>query len=601
MREAASGAFRIHRKGKMNGRVGLVCILLSLCALVSPRSIAVPAEPLPKEVTQALNDLPTADETGRQKIYGTLTDKGDARLIPLLKAYRDGSLLLRDGQFQIYGERVTIAGMGSVLPLVDAVTGEPVKGKDRQPIYVAKLDLSKAVKAPPRPERRAVSEIVSSLSLLDPDPKVRIQSIRDAGERAARTFLGKDEKAAIADQLVRDAANLKRQLDRDPSGKYAASLKEALDSITLATGDAGAQKQAAEALGKVGSTRAANLLQKWTDAARARRDSDSESIGNAALAKVKSYQSRVQFIQTTFAGLSAGSILVLLALGLSIVFGLMGVINMAHGEFMMVGAFTTYVVSEAFKKYLPPGYFDYYLMAAVPAAFLFAGFAGWLTEVLVIRHLYGRPLDTLLATWGVGLILIQFVRGRFGDSLSVTPPKWMEGGVEVATDLVFALNRVYIVIFCALCILAVHLLVNRTKFGLLLRATTQNRDMAAALGVATRRMDAFTFAFGAGLAGLAGVAVPLYNKINPSIGQEYIVDSFMVVVVGGVGKLIGAIVAGLGIGFLGKYLESVLSFFATFRSSASVFGKVFVLALIVLFLQKKPSGLFPPKGRTADA
>jgi urea transport system permease protein len=569
-------------------------------AAIALIATAAHADPIPKEVTDALTQLPTADEAGRQKIYTTLTDKGDARLIPLLKAYRDGTLQLRDGKFLIYGERITIQGLGSVLPLEDALTGEPVKGSDGKPVYSAKQDLSKAIKSPPRSERRFINEVISSLSLLDPDPKTRIQSIRDAGERAARVFLGKDEKAAIADQLARDAVNLQRQLDRDPKGHFAAALREAIMSINLATGDPAAQKNAAADLGGVGSTRASNLLRKWTDAAHARKDAESEAIGNAALARVKSYQSRIQFIQTTFAGLSASSILILLALGLSIVFGLMGVINMAHGEFMMIGAFTTYLVSEGFK-HLPPGYYDYYLIAAIPAAFLVAGFAGWLTEILVIRHLYGRPLDTLLATWGVGLILIQFVRGRFGDSLTVTPPKWMEGGVEVSTDLFFALNRVYIVLFCGLCIVAVHILVNRTKFGLLLRATTQNREMAAALGVATRRMDAFTFAFGAGLAGLAGVAVPLYNKINPSIGQEYIVDSFMVVVVGGVGKLIGAIVAGLGIGFLGKYLETILSSFSAFRSSASVFGKVFVLGLIVLFLQYKPSGLFPPKGRNADA
>lgn len=587
----------------MTGRfVSIVGVFTWLAVLAIGLSTgpAARADPIPKDVMDALHQLPTADEAGRQKIYTTLTDKGDARLIPLLKAYRDGSLQLKNDKFLIYGERVNIPGLGAVLPLQNALTGEQVKGDDGKPVYSAKLDLSKAIKPPPRPERRLVTEVISSLSLLDPDPKIRINSIRDAGERASPALIDKAHKAALADQLTHDQANLQRQLDRDPKGPYAPALREALDSITLAIGDVAAQRKAAATLGDVGSTRASGLLRKWTDAAHASGDKDSEAIGNAALARIASYQGRVQFIQSSFAGLSAASILILLALGLSIVFGLMGVINMAHGEFMMIGAFTTYVVSEGFK-HLPPAYFNYYPIAAIPAAFIVAGFFGWLTEVLVIRHLYGRPLDTLLATWGVGLILIQFVRGRFGDSLTVTPPSWMEGGVEVATDLTLALNRVYIVAFCALCILAVHILVNRTKFGLLLRATTQNREMAAALGVATRRMDAFTFAFGAGLAGLAGVAVPLYNKINPSIGQEYIVDSFMVVVVGGVGKLIGAIVAGLGIGFLGKYLESVLSWFSAFRSSASVFGKVFVLAMIVLFLQYKPSGLFPPKGRNADA
>ena len=574
--------------------------LLTLAAVLLTAS-ALHADPLPKEITDAVTKLPTADEAGRQAIYSLLTEKGDARLIPVLNAYKEGKLLLLDGKYVIYGPRTNMPGAGDVFPLLYALTGEPVKGDDGKPRYAPRIDLSKAVSSPPYRERKIVGDVVTSLSLLDPDPKVRIASIRKVGEDDARALLNSGTKGPAADQAARDVAALQKQLERDPNGRFGPALHESLDSITLATGDPAAQKRAAISLGKVGSSRAASLLKKWAEVVHARGDTESEAIATATISKVESYQSRVQFIQTTFAGLSASSILILLALGLSIVFGLMGVINMAHGEFMMIGAFTTYVVSEAFHNYLPAAWFDYYLIAAVPAAFLVAGFAGWLTEILVIRHLYGRPLDTLLATWGIGLILIQFVRGRFGDSLSVTPPKWMEGGVEVATDLVFALNRVYIVIFCGLCILAVHLLVNRTKFGLLLRATTQNREMAAALGVATRRMDAFTFAFGAGLAGLAGVAVPLYNKINPSIGQEYIVDSFMVVVVGGVGKLLGAIVAGLGIGFLGKYLETFLSYFPTFKSSSSVFGKVFVLVLIVMFLQKKPSGLFPPKGRTADA
>jgi urea transport system permease protein len=221
--------------------------------------------------------------------------------------------------------------------------------------------------------------------------------------------------------------------------------------------------------------------------------------------------------------------------------------------------------------------------------------------VLVIRHLYGRPLETLLATWGVSLILIQLVRQNFGDTQSVTPPPWMEGGVEVMRDLYFPLNRIYIILYCGICISVVYFIVNKTKLGLLLRATTQNREMASALGVATRRVDALTFAFGTGLAGLAGVVVPLYNKINPSVGQEYIVDSFLVVVTGGVGKLAGAIIAGLGLGFINKYLEPLFQLIPAIASGASVLGKVVVLGLIVVFLQYRPAGLFPPKGRNADA
>jgi urea transport system permease protein len=246
------------------------------------------------------------------------------------------------------------------------------------------------------------------------------------------------------------------------------------------------------------------------------------------------------------------------------------------------------------------GAYEYYLIAAVPAAFLVTAFVGFVCEFTIIRHLYNRPAETLLATIGIGFILVQAVRTTFGDTLSVTPPKWMEGGFEIVPDLVIPRNRTYIILYCAAIIGGVYFLVNRTKLGLLLRATTQNRQMAAALGVPTRMVDALTFAFGTGLAGLAGVAVPLYNKINPSIGTEYVVESFMVVVVGGVGALAGAIWAGLSLGFLAKYLEPGLQYIPSMESGASVIGKVIVLSLVVVFLQWRPNGLFPPKGRHAN-
>jgi urea transport system permease protein len=377
-------------------------------------------------------------------------------------------------------------------------------------------------------------------------------------------------------------------------------LREAMASINAVIGTRSIQLDAVRVLGEIGTARAVNLLQKLSAAARRFGDVELDRASAQALRSANRYQTFIRIIQNTFAGLSLGSILVLLALGLSIIFGLMGVINMAHGEFMMVGAFTTYCVSEGFK-HLPPAWFNWYPLAAIPAAFAAAALVGLACEWLIIRHLYGRPLETLLATLGIGLVLVQATRVMFGDNLSMSPPKWMEGGLAVAPDLTLPLNRVYIIVFCMGCIAAVYFIVNRTKLGLLLRATTQNREMAAALGVRTRGVDALTFAFGTGLAGLAGVVVPLYNKINPGIGQEYIVDSFMVVVVGGVGKLAGAILAGLGMGFFSKYMESLLGTVPSLASGASVVGRVLLLALVVAFLQTRPAGLFPPKGRLADA
>jgi urea transport system permease protein len=295
--------------------------------------------------------------------------------------------------------------------------------------------------------------------------------------------------------------------------------------------------------------------------------------------------------QHVFAGLSLASILILLALGLSIIFGLMRVINLAHGEFMMVGAYTTYVTAETFTLYLPAAAFDAYYILALPLAFVVAGAVGWVFEVAIIRHLYGRPIETLLATWGISLLLIQTARLIFGDTTSFTPPSWLQGGWEAAPGLVLPLNRVFIIGLCAVCVAAVYFIVQRTSFGLLLRATTQDRPIAAAMGVPTRKIDGLTFGLGAGLAGLAGAVVPLYDKLNPNMGQSYIVDSFMVVVVGGVGKLAGAIVAGGGLGFLTKFIEPWLQ---------AVYGKLAVLGIIILFLQWRPMGLFPERGRLAE-
>ncbi|HMB95006.1 MAG TPA: urea ABC transporter permease subunit UrtB, partial [Tepidisphaeraceae bacterium] len=425
---------------------------------------------------------------------------------------------------------------------------------------------------------------LSGLALNDPDPERHREAIRAAGDRTDDSLL----KA------------LKIQLAANPNSPFLKDIKEAIARIELSTGTRDQKLAAVPELATAKTNRSLSTLERLRAEPATLKDPQLLAAIDGAIAGGQRYQGFVHIISNTFAGLSLGSILVLLALGLSIIFGLMGVINMAHGEFMMVGAFTTFVVSEWFK-HLPPSFYSYYPIAAVPAAFLVAAILGWLCETLVIRHLYGRPLETLLATWGVSLILIQLARQNFGDTLTVTPPHWMEGGVEALPDLYFPLNRIYIILYCLICICVVYFIVNKTKLGLLLRATTQNREMAAALGVATRRVDAMTFAFGTGLAGLAGVVVPLYNKINPSIGQEYIVDSFMVVVTGGVGKLGGAIIAGLGLGFINKYLEPVFQMIPSLASGASVLGKVVVLALIVVFLQYRPAGLFPPKGRNADA
>ena len=562
-------------------------------------------EPVPAEVVEALKSLKTPGEPARQKAYKTIEEKGDARVIPALKAFTDGMLQLRGERLVMYGAPQETADGSKKYPVIDAVTWEPVAGPDGGPTLDDKLDLSGAFKKPlTAGARESVNRLVAALSLLSPDPETRLASVRDVAERAARAF--PDPVSSPADQkkktdeLARYGTALKRLDGQGGDERMTAALREAGAGVDVVLGDRDAKIAAVRTLGEVSTSRSANLLRKVIETARGSGDEELRRAAEAALATVESYQSRVRFAKHTFDGLSSGSILVLLALGLSIVFGLMGVINMAHGEFMMLGAFATYVVSEWFKR-AAPGYFDYYPVAAIPAAFIVAAGVGLVCENLVVRHLYGRPLETLLATWGLGLILIQSVRMFFGDTLSVTPPSWMVGSVEVMPDLNLGLNRIFIVCYGVICIVLVYLLVNKTKLGLLLRATTQNREMAAALGVGTRRVDAVTFAFGAGLAGLAGVAVPMYDKINPGMGGDYVVESFMVVVVGGVGKLAGVVWAGMGLGFVRKYLEPALQYVPMFDSSASVIGRVIVLGLIVAFLQWRPAGLFPPKGRLADA
>ena len=270
----------------------------------------------------------------------------------------------------------------------------------------------------------------------------------------------------------------------------------------------------------------------------------------------------------------------------------MGVINIAHGELMMQGAYATFITQELFKAYVPADLFDYYFLVSLPASFLAAGAFGLLLEATLIRFLYGRPLETLLATWGVSLVLIQAARVTFGDLTSVTAPKWLNGGVQVMVGVYLPYNRLFIIALSVLCVGGISFLLFRSGVGLRVRAVMQNRDMSACLGIATRKVDAYTFAFGSGLAGLAGCALTLIGNVEPELGRNYIVDSFMVVVTGGVGKLAGTVVAAFGIGSLNKLLEPTFG---------AVYGKVLILILVILFLQWRPSGLFAIRGRYVES
>jgi urea transport system permease protein len=293
-----------------------------------------------------------------------------------------------------------------------------------------------------------------------------------------------------------------------------------------------------------------------------------------------------------FSGISLGSILLLVALGLAITYGLMGVINMAHGELMMIGAYATYVVQGLFQKYLP-GAFDWYLVAAVPVAFGASALMGAVLERSVIRFLYGRPLETLLATWGISLMLQQLVRSVFGaQNVGVENPSWMSGGVVIMGNLQLPWNRIVIVGFAFAVLLGMAFLISRTRLGLFVRGVTQNRPIASCMGVNTARIDTYAFALGSGIAGLAGCALSQIGNVGPDLGQGYIVDSFMVVVLGGVGQLAGTVYAALGLGVLNKFLEGW---------AGAVLAKIAVLVFIIIFIQKRPQGIFAMKGRASEA
>ncbi len=307
-----------------------------------------------------------------------------------------------------------------------------------------------------------------------------------------------------------------------------------------------------------------------------------------------SIKTRIQASEWTghvFSGLSTASILLLAALGLAITYGLLGVINMAHGELIMIGAYTTYVVQSFFKTHFS-GLVDWYLLAAIPAAFLVSALIGMLIERTVIRPLYGRQLETLLATFGVSLILMQLVRMIFGaQNVEVSNISWLSGGISITPSLMLPYNRIAIIVFTVAVLLLLVYVLNKTRFGLFVRAVTQNRQMARAVGIRSARIDMMAFGLGSGLAGLAGCALAQVGNVGPDLGQNYIIDAFLVVVVGGVGQVMGAVLAALGLGISGTMLEIGMG---------AVLAKIILLVLVILFIQKRPQGLFAIKGRFVE-
>jgi urea transport system permease protein len=446
--------------------------------------------------------------------------------------------------------------------IVDAATGATV---DKLPDNAAAVRLNNRL-------RRSLEAALGSLTLLSPDPAKRIAA-------AQSVFKSHDENALPV---------IEGALSKETNKAVKNAFAEARAAILLNKSDASdADKLEAVTTVKArGDQEALALLTGLT--------SQPPLVANAIASAISSIQSRLAVwsaVQNAWYGLSLGSVLLLAAIGLAITFGVMGVINMAHGEMVMLGAYTTFVVQDVIRTSFP-GLFDYSLFIAVPLAFLAAGAIGVLIERTIIRFLYGRPLETLLATWGISLVLQQAVRTAFGPTnREVGNPSWMSGAFELG-QITITYNRLWILCF-TLAVFAILLAMLRyTALGLEMRAVTQNRRMAASMGIATSRVDALTFGLGSGIAGIAGVALSQIDNVSPNLGQSYIIDSFMVVVFGGVGNLWGTLVGAFTLGIANKFLEPV---------AGAVLGKVAILVLIILFIQKRPRGLFALKGRAVEA
>lgn len=439
------------------------------------------------------------------------------------------------------------------------------------------------------PQRAVRNLVLNSLRLLGlkiADPAVRRAAARDLGNKRQLDALPELQK------LAKNDPNAAVRRDAGES----AQLIIASGTDPSATPDQ--RRAAVVALGELQSIRALDMIREM--AAKPDVDPADAKIYAAAISSIETHASITKWISNCFFGLSAGSIYLLLALGLAITFGLMGVINMAHGEMLMIGAVTTWACCEYISPMLPPQYFNWYYVIALPMSFLVAAVVGLLIEVLIVRYLYKRPLDSLLATIGVSFVLIQAVRSWKGDNLGMRPPTWFTGGLELMQDVVLPYNRLFIIVLAIFCVLSVVAIFRFTKIGLMIRATVQNREMAQALGVNTRMVDMFTFAFGAGIAGIAGSTIVLLSNPTPEMGQGYIVKSFLTVVVGGVGKLMGVVISGLSLGFLEKMIEPITIMESPIKIFDATWAQVAVLIIVVLFMQRRPAGLFPDKGRMAD-
>lgn len=530
----------------------LLCLAVLSIGSVSAQDSSEALRPLVNELAKG-----KFDETQRQ--VEALKATGDPAVAPTLEALSAGDLYVRKSDGMVF----IAQREGKSYNLTDPLTGEAAGTAGRR--EVKKIKVNNRL-------RRVIRAALGSLTLQAPDPAVRLTA-------AEAIFKAQDpEKIEALDEALAAETddNVRTVMEQ---ARAAAVLNSDLDESE--------KLGAIQTLSDMGNRDALSLL---IAAQSASTGAVQEAAANA-VAKIEKSIATWDAAQNIWYGLSLGSVLLLAAIGLAITFGVMGVINMAHGEMVMIGAYVTFVVQELIRT-SAPGLFDYSLFIALPLAFATSGLIGIGIERGVIRWLYGRPLETLLATWGISLILQQAVRSIFGPTnREVGNPDWMSGAFEIG-QMTVTYNRMWIILFALLVFAGLILVLKKTPFGLYTRAVTQNRRMAASMGIRTPWIDALTFGLGSGIAGIAGVALSQIDNVSPNLGQGYIIDSFMVVVFGGVGNLWGTLVGAMTLGVVNKFLEPY---------AGAVLAKILVLVFIILFIQKRPRGLFALKGRAVEA
>ncbi|NTG46279.1 urea ABC transporter permease subunit UrtB [Rhizobium sp. RCC_161_2] len=531
-----------------------LALVAGFCLMLVLTATALRAE---EDAHSLINALGPANFQQADEIVKNLAKTGDPKVVPALQAFSDGDLYVRKSDNQVFIAKSSGDAMSLIDPVTGQAAGEEAKGN------LTKIKINNNL-------RRSVRAALGGLTLLSPDRGVRLE--------AAQSVL----KSPSPDSLeVLEAA-----LQNEKDGEIRGVLEKARAVAVLSSDRPLEQKKAAiETIKTEGGRDAIGILSSV---------SVDDSLKPDVAAAIAGIQDQLQIwdaVQNVWYGLSLGSVLLLAAIGLAITFGVMGIINMAHGEMVMLGAYSTFMVQSVIRTSYPE-LFDWSLAIALPVAFVVTGAVGLVIERGVIRFLYGRPLETLLATWGISLILQQAVRSIFGPTnQEVGNPSWMSGSFDIGY-LSFTWNRLWIIVFSLGVFVALLLLLKRSAFGLQMRAVTQNRRMASSMGIRTPWVDAFTFALGSGIAGMAGVALSQIDNVSPNLGQSYIIDSFMVVVFGGVGNLWGTLVGAFSLGILNKFLEPY---------AGAVLGKILVLVLIILFIQKRPRGLFALKGRAVEA